>query len=781
MQPFKLPDFYVPWPARLNPNLETARIHSKAWAREVGILNDLDGASNSPIWKEMDFERYDFALLSAYIHPDAPAEELNLMTDWNVWAFYVDDHFFQIYKRSNDRKGGKQYLDRVPLFMPIDLGPMPSPVNPMECALANLWMRTASTKSPAWRGRIIEDTRKLFDAFIWELDNISDQRLSNPIEYITMRRQAGAALWSADLVEHASFAEIPERIASTRPMRVLKETFADAVHLRNDIFSYQHEVEEGELANGVIVIERFLGIDPQRAVHLVNDLLTSRLQQFEHTVVTELAAIFDEYCLDPQEQFNVLNYIRGLQDWQSGAHAWHSQTCRYQNLNTGQKSRMYVSLPNLIGQGTISMRVTPGTLGLNRFKKYTHTPYQKVESPQLPEFYMPFIPKVNPHLELARKNSKIWARQMGMLDGLPDHPSVFIFDERRLDATDLALFCALAHPNVTATQLNLDACWIVWGVYADDYFTEVYGRTSDMAGAKIFQTRLSEFMPIETTVSTTTPLNSVEQGLADLWGRTTQPLSLSERYFFRQIIEDTIRSWVWELSNRIQNRIPDLIDYIEMRRQTSGSDFILILSRSVQGKDIPAEVHRTRIMQELNNTAIDYVYLTNDIFSYQKEIEFEGDNHNAVLVIQNFLNYEQMQAIEIVNRLMTARVKQFIYYVKTKLPVLFDDFNLDTLARKQLHAYVEELQYLMSGLLLWHKKTARYREAEFRRPIKPFTDIPTGLGMAAARIHTTFAKDVPVTTALPSHAEDISETTKPFAVSHLSPPWMKKEEEAQTD
>ncbi|WP_334805614.1 hypothetical protein [Nostoc sp.] len=32
MQPFELPEFYMPWPARLNPNLEAARVHSKAWA-----------------------------------------------------------------------------------------------------------------------------------------------------------------------------------------------------------------------------------------------------------------------------------------------------------------------------------------------------------------------------------------------------------------------------------------------------------------------------------------------------------------------------------------------------------------------------------------------------------------------------------------------------------------------------------------------------------------------------------------------------------------------------
>src|SRR5690606_41495271 len=40
MQPFELPDFYVPYPARLNPHLPGARAHTIAWAREMTLLDD---------------------------------------------------------------------------------------------------------------------------------------------------------------------------------------------------------------------------------------------------------------------------------------------------------------------------------------------------------------------------------------------------------------------------------------------------------------------------------------------------------------------------------------------------------------------------------------------------------------------------------------------------------------------------------------------------------------------------------------------------------------------
>ncbi len=49
-QPFELPSFYVPWPARLNPNLEAARVHSKAWAYEMGILGAPEDSEDYGIW-----------------------------------------------------------------------------------------------------------------------------------------------------------------------------------------------------------------------------------------------------------------------------------------------------------------------------------------------------------------------------------------------------------------------------------------------------------------------------------------------------------------------------------------------------------------------------------------------------------------------------------------------------------------------------------------------------------------------------------------------------------
>ncbi len=739
MQPFKLPDFYMPYPARLNPRLDTAREHTKVWAREMGMLDSPEDAPGVTIWDERKFDSMDFALLTSYTHPDAPSRELDLVTDWYVWVFYFDDHFLEVYKRSQDQAGGKEYLDRLPLFMPLDpAAPSPpEPTNAIERGLIDLWSRTVPTRSLEWRQRFFQSTKNLLDESTWELSNISSPRVPNPIEYIEMRRKVGGAPWSADLVEHAAFVEIPPRIADTRPMRVLKDTFADGVHLRNDLFSYERETQdEGELNNCVLVLERFLNVGPQHAADLTNDILTSRLHQFENTALTELPPLFEECGLNVLERESVLLYIKGLQDWQSGGHEWHLRSSRYMNDTTKRELsavERLLSGPTGLGTSAAQVRLSPSSLGLRRFTNHTHVPYTAVGPGALPDFYMPYSARVNANQDRARQYCIDWARQMGMLEPLSG-TDFGIWNETELASFDFAVCAARIHPEASGPELDLSSAWLTWGTYGDDYYPVVFGSTRNIAGAKVLTARLSAFMPLYCGV-VPPPTNPLETGLADLWIRTASPMTIEQRQQFRQAVETMTSSWLWELANQLQHRIPDPVDYIEMRRKTFGSDLTMSLARITRAGELPAEIFHTRAIRGLENSAKDYACLTNDIFSYQKEIEFEGELHNGVLVVQKFLDLDRPQATSVVNDLMTARLRQFEHILATELPALVDEFDLAADARTALDAYVAGLQDWMVGILEWHVLCDRYVESSllrrYRTPPHQHGG-PTGLGTSAS-------------------------------------------------
>ncbi|WP_113701505.1 terpene synthase family protein [Nonomuraea lactucae] len=718
-QPFELPDFYLPYPARLNPHVEEARRHSRQWARTMGMLE------GSGIWDEHDLDSHDYALLCAYTHPDCDGPGLSLITDWYVWVFFFDDHFLELFKRTGDREGGRDHLERLAAFMPMDLSEgFPEPANPVEAGLADLWARTVPSRSPQWRERFAETTRNLLNESLWELSNINAHRVPNPVEYIEMRRKVGGAPWSAALVEHAVGAEVPERVAASRPMRVLRDTFSDGVHLRNDLFSYQREVEdEGELSNGVLVLETFLGCTTQEAADSVNDLLTSRLQQFEHTVATELGPLFVEHALDPLSCAGVLAYVKGLQDWQSGGHEWHMRSSRYMNERAA-KGR---------GLGPTSLA---GLLGARRIRSFSHVPHQCVGPSLIPDLYMPFAPKLSPHLDAARAHLVVWCHGMGILEAQPGVTGSAVWDEEKLIDYDFPLCAAGIHPDASPEQLDLSSAWLAWGTYGDDYFPVVFGRTRNLPAAKVAVDRLPAFMPIDGHILAT-PVNALERGLADLWTRTAGPMAPGARRAFRKTIEDMIGSWLWELANQAANHIPDPVDYIEMRRMTFGAELTMSLCRLGHGNVVPQHIYDSGPMRSLENSAMDYAALLNDVFSYQKEIEFEGEVHNVVLVVQSFFDCDYPAALAIVNDLLTSRMRQFQHVAEHELPALYDDAGLDEETRRVLRGYVEELENWVSGILVWHRECRRYDEASLRRhhrPPLPRLGGPTGLGTSAAMI-----------------------------------------------
>lgn len=309
--------------------------------------------------------------------------------------------------------------------------------------------------------------------------------------------------------------------------------------------------------------------------------------------------------------------------------------------------------------------------------------------------------------------------------------------ERSMRNADVSLCGAGIAPDIPQSALELNCDWLAWGTYADDWFPMAFAYPADPIGAKACADGLKSYMPLDSPEQGPLPTTALQHGLADLWERTATPLTRAQREILRGSIEEMLDSWVWEITNMAQHRIPDPVDYIEMRRYTFGSQLTSNLARFGSEEAVPAEVWSSGTVKALVNSASDYACLMNDVFSYQKEIQFEGEIHNSVLVVQNFFGCDRDHALAIVHDLMNSRLDQFQHLAANELPILYEDFKLDAAGRQTLEDYAQGLRNWLAGILNWHAGVGRYREEELEYQPAAFLQRLAALPQSAAPVPAT--------------------------------------------
>ncbi|WP_066370711.1 hypothetical protein [Herbidospora mongoliensis] len=122
------PRFRIPWPARLNPEVERMRRRSLQWAASFGIV------TGEQEIRRLDEPRFD--LLTGYAFPDARGLGAQLASDWMYWFFPFDDWFDG--PLGEDPALARTVLDPMIRFAYGEAGALPISAPPLVRAYADL-------------------------------------------------------------------------------------------------------------------------------------------------------------------------------------------------------------------------------------------------------------------------------------------------------------------------------------------------------------------------------------------------------------------------------------------------------------------------------------------------------------------------------------------------------------------------------------------------------------------------------------------------------------------
>ncbi|MFB6781627.1 terpene cyclase [Streptomyces sp. NPDC056352] len=319
----ELPDIYCPFPQRTNPHVAHTREHLDHWTRNTGLVHR-DSARER-------FEQADFGAFVGMVYPTANEPNLDLVADWFVWLFLVDDQLDDGYLgRSPER-----VRDVVTLMRSVvegtGTGPLPDEDLPAAVvALADLWERTTPNAAAHWLRRFAWHlVTYLTTATTWEAGNRADGVVPSEETYIAKRRHTGAIHVCMDLIEIVAGIEAPESIHNDPRFIVAVEASCNVVCWANDVYSYEKEQVLGEIHNLVHLVRHHRGYGKQQALEHVCAEIATETERF-------LAAEAELLMAYPQLSGMLLPYLDGMRSWMRGNLDWSRQTPRYNPADVSQ-------------------------------------------------------------------------------------------------------------------------------------------------------------------------------------------------------------------------------------------------------------------------------------------------------------------------------------------------------------------------------------------------------------------------------------------------------------
>lgn len=296
----------------VNPHVAVARVHLGEWARGTGLVTRASALAR--------FESADFAWFAAAVHPRATLARLELMCDWFAWLFLVDDQLDDGgLGRDLDRT--RQLRQQLRLILD-DRASRPDTTTAVASALADLWQRTSSGASLAWRSRFADHLDRCLDAAAtWEAGNRVRGLVPDESTYIEKRRHTGAIYVCMDLVEVAEGVEMERAAYDSAQCRGALDAACDVVCWTNDLYSLAKERGLGEVHNLVHVVATHRGWSTEQARDHVCAAIDGRTAHYLRLEQDLLAA----YPGDPA----VSALAAGMRSWISGNQAWSRRTRRY--------------------------------------------------------------------------------------------------------------------------------------------------------------------------------------------------------------------------------------------------------------------------------------------------------------------------------------------------------------------------------------------------------------------------------------------------------------------
>ncbi|GGL95452.1 hypothetical protein GCM10010129_44200 [Streptomyces fumigatiscleroticus] len=280
-----------------------AERRSREWAERFGLAA---GAGT-----QEQLERVAAGRMAGYICPAGDLGSLDLIAQWGVLTFAVDDEFDGD-PQSADPEVARSRLDQLLAVMRYDARETDLSV-PAVRAMSDLWSRMTTGMRLTWADRFILHYSQFAEATCRELGHRKDGTRPSLAEYLEMRRHSITVMPMLDVAERSCSEEFPE-------LDGVRDAVADTIGWANDLQSVARDVDEGH-ENLVTVLAREHRCSLREASAMARTMIRERMDDFDRQASGLLAG--------GPSRSQLACRIELLRTVRDGMLAWQSESGRY--------------------------------------------------------------------------------------------------------------------------------------------------------------------------------------------------------------------------------------------------------------------------------------------------------------------------------------------------------------------------------------------------------------------------------------------------------------------
>ena len=305
-----LPKLACPFPSAINQHADVVNNHTLSWVKKFELVPDEENF--------LRLQKSKFGRLAARAYPNAPLEELEIVSDWNTWLFIRDDQC--------DESGlGKDPIRLSGIhseFLEILQGRAPEKYDSaLAHALYDLRSRLLRKANAEWFCRFVYSVIEYFESSVWEAINRMEKKTPATQTYILMRPYTGGLYTDIELIDITEDIYLPLPVRKNEIIQRLTLMTNNVVCWSNDIISYAKESKHHDVHNLVATL-----LPSQQSLQHAIDLATA-MTHAEVDAFVALEKQIPSFSADIDR--DVQRYVAILRSWMRGNLDWAYESGRY--------------------------------------------------------------------------------------------------------------------------------------------------------------------------------------------------------------------------------------------------------------------------------------------------------------------------------------------------------------------------------------------------------------------------------------------------------------------